>query len=267
MDILKQELAPINHIAWDEINEVAKDVFKNILSARKFIDVEGPFGWDFAAVNLGKLTIPKKQNDKDINIGIRNVKPLVEIRIPFKINIWDMDDLVRGSKEVEFEDMENAARKIAEFEESSIYYGLEQANIDGIANSSGHKPLNYENKPESFLKAITDAVFTLVDSHVNGPYTLVMNTEKWKRISSFFMGYPLKKQLKEFIDGQIILTQNVKDAMVVSERGGDFVFTLGNDISIGYHHADDKEVDLYFTESFTFRVIDPAAVVMIKEKA
>jgi len=267
MDMLKRELAPINQKAWDEINEVAKDVFSNILSARKFIDVEGPFGWDYASVNIGKLTIPKKQMDKDISIGIRNVKPLVEVRIPFKVNIWDMDDLVRGSKEVEFEDMENAARKIAEFEENTIYYGLEQAAIEGIANSYGQKPMNYENKPESFLKTMTDAVFTLVDSHINGPYTLVMNTDKWKKISSIFMGYPLKKQLKDLIDGKIILTNNVKDAMVVSERGGDFIFTLGNDMSIGFQHADDKDVDLYFTESFTFRVIDPAAVVLIKEKS
>ncbi len=266
MDILKKELAPINIKAWEEINQTAKDVFNNVLSARKFVDVEGPYGWDFAAVNLGKLTIPQKQKDDDINIGIRNVKPLVEIRMPFKINIWDSDDLLRGSEEVEFEDLENAARKIAKFEENAIYYGLDQAAIEGIANSSGHKPLHYENKPESFIKAINQAVFTLVDSHVNGPYTLVMNTEKWKKISSFFTGYPLKKQLRELIDGQVILTQNIKDTLILTERGGDFKFTLGNDISIGYQHHDAKNVDLYFTESFTFRVLDPSAVIMIKEK-
>lgn len=264
MDILKQQLAPINSKAWEEIHEVAKDVFENILSARKFVDVDGPFGWDFAAVNMGKLTVPKNQKTGDINIGIRNVKPLVEIRMPFKINIWDMDDIVRGSEEIEFEDLENAARKIAEFEERSIYYGLDHAAIEGITNSTAHKPLSYQNKPDSFMQAITEAVFTMKNSHVTGPYTLVMNTEKWKEISSMFTGYPIKKQLRELIDGQIILTQNLKDAMVITERGGDFKFTLGNDISIGYNQHDAKNVDLFFTESFTFRVIDPAAVILLK---
>jgi len=38
---------------------------------------------------------------------------------------------------------------------------------------------------------------------------------------------------------------------------------LGDDISIGYEHDDTQTVDLYFSESFSFRVIIPAAAVAL----
>jgi uncharacterized linocin/CFP29 family protein len=56
----------------------------------------------------------------------------------------------------------------------------------------------------------------------------------------------------------------VEDAFLVSDRGGDFEMVIGQDISIGYESHTQKEVQLYFTESFTFHVVDPDAVVVFK---
>jgi uncharacterized linocin/CFP29 family protein len=38
--------------------------------------------------------------------------------------------------------------------------------------------------------------------------------------------------------------------------------TIGQDIAIGYEHHDSKTVQLFFTESFTFRVLDDRALVV-----
>ena len=43
--------------------------------------------------------------------------------------------------------------------------------------------------------------------------------------------------------------------------------TVGQDLSIGYRSHDKENVDLYLTESFTFRVLEPAAGVELKYKA
>ncbi|MBW6481062.1 MAG: bacteriocin family protein, partial [Bacteroidales bacterium] len=39
---------------------------------------------------------------------------------------------------------------------------------------------------------------------------------------------------------------------------------IGQDISIGYESHNSKTVQLYFTESFTFQIVDPAAVAVFK---
>ena len=55
----------------------------------------------------------------------------------------------------------------------------------------------------------------------------------------------------------------VKGAVVVSLRGGDFLFESGQDISVGYASHDAETVSLYLEESFSFRVATPEAAVAI----
>jgi uncharacterized linocin/CFP29 family protein len=50
---------------------------------------------------------------------------------------------------------------------------------------------------------------------------------------------------------------------VLSQRGGDFLFDSGQDISVGYDHDDAEAVHLYLEESFSFRVATPEAAVGI----
>ena len=55
--------------------------------------------------------------------------------------------------------------------------------------------------------------------------------------------------------------------MVVSLRGGDFLFESGQDLSIGYDHHDADEVHLYLEESFSFRVATPEAACALRPVA
>jgi len=43
--------------------------------------------------------------------------------------------------------------------------------------------------------------------------------------------------------------------------------TGSQDLAIGYKTHDTHDVELYFTESFTFRVLEPAAAVALKRQA
>ena len=55
----------------------------------------------------------------------------------------------------------------------------------------------------------------------------------------------------------------VKGAVVLSTRGGDFLFESGQDVSIGYRSHDGEQVRLYLEESFSFRVATPEAAVVL----
>ena len=54
---------------------------------------------------------------------------------------------------------------------------------------------------------------------------------------------------------------------MVSRRGGDFTLTVGQDLAIGYKGHSEREVELYFTESFTFRTQEAAAAVALEPRA
>ena len=55
----------------------------------------------------------------------------------------------------------------------------------------------------------------------------------------------------------------VDGAVVLSLRGGDFIYDCGQDLSIGYSRHDDDVVRLYIEESFSFVVASPDAAVAL----
>ena len=76
-------------------------------------------------------------------------------------------------------------------------------------------------------------------------------------------GYPLFDHLRKILGGPIVWAPGVDGAVVVSLRGGDFLFESGQDLSIGYDHHDAERSSLYLEESFSFRVATPEAAVAL----
>jgi uncharacterized linocin/CFP29 family protein len=53
-------------------------------------------------------------------------------------------------------------------------------------------------------------------------------------------------------------------AALVSTRRGDYELTVGQDLSIGYTAHDRTDVDLFITETFTFRVLEEKAAIFLR---
>lgn len=264
MDILRQSMAPISEEAWEEINTQATKSLTSHLSARRFVDVKGPMGWDFGAIHLGRIEILEGEEVDGVRSGLHKVQPLLESRIRFALNIWELDNAARGAQDVDLAAMEEAAVKMALFEERAIYYGFERASITGLKAASEYEPMKYPDNIEEILGTVSEGVNRFHRASIEGPYTLILNPKRWGQLASFVRGYPLKPQLQELIGGQILVSDVVDDVFLVSQRGEDFVMTLGQDFSIGFEKADSQNVQLFFTESFTFQVFEPAAVLVFE---
>jgi uncharacterized linocin/CFP29 family protein len=52
--------------------------------------------------------------------------------------------------------------------------------------------------------------------------------------------------------------------VLVTTRGGDYELTVGQDLAIGYAVHDRDQVELYLTESFTFRVLEEKAAIFLR---
>lgn len=264
MDFLKKELAPVNESAWYEITKRAKEVLIPNLSARKFVDVLGPFGWDYAAYPTGR--IKKANTSKDICYATRLSLPLVEVYVPFDLSICELDSVQRGLKSPDLTNMEEAARKVAVFEDKAIFYGLDDACIEGLFNASQQYSIELPiQNPTDLLTTLTQVKLHFTQWGIEGPYALVAGPVLWSRIYSLGEIYPLHKKISDILEGgKVVFSPNVNDGIVVSLRGGDFELILGKDISIGYKEHKEGTVSLYFTETFTFNIVTPEAAVPLK---
>ena len=264
MDILKRSLAPIVPAAWEEIDSQAADVLKATLAGRKVVDVKGPMGWNYDAASEGTLSLVEESPVEGVNYGIREVLPLVEIRVPFTMPMWDLDDISRGCKIVDFAPVQEAARKAALFEDTAVFQGLEDAGVLGLELEADNEAIEMQLDDESIITAIAEAAQTLASRNVTGPYALVCSLPLWTKIQTSSRVYPLKKRLEAIIGNKIVLSSQYETSMLVSLRGGDSELIIGQDFSIGYQSHTNTEVNFYITESFTFRTLAPESIVPFK---
>ena len=68
---------------------------------------------------------------------------------------------------------------------------------------------------------------------------------------------------REVLDGPLVRAAAIEGGVLLSVRGGDYELTVGQDLSIGYAAHDRQTVELYLTESFTFRVLETVAAVRL----
>lgn len=266
MDILKRNHAPLTDEAWNEIDSVAREALTASLSARRFVDVDGPHGIDFAAVSLGRLSVPDGQNRDGVCYGICRVLPLIEGRISFTLEQWELDNLNRGARDVELQPLVDAARQAAAFEDNAVFNGLDSGGIAGITQATEHDAVSLPLEDHGVIDAIGDAQVKLLQEGIDGPCALVVGPKVWKVLARNTQGGTLRSLVQGQIDGSVVFSNQLDGALLVSTRGGDLELTLGQDFAIGYLNHDSNSVTLYLTESFTFRVISPEAIVPLTVK-
>jgi uncharacterized linocin/CFP29 family protein len=266
MDILKRELAPIVPKAWEEIDRQAKRVLTLKLTARKLVDFDGPHGWHHAALNLGRLVDIAEPPAIGVRAALRTVQPLVELRVPFRLSLDDLDGLARGASDVELAPVIEAAERIAEAEDHTVFNGYREASILGMIEASPHPPMTMPSAAEHYPEAVLGALEVLRQAGINGPYALALGSDCFKQLAlATDGGYPMRKRLEQqILERPVLWAPAAPGAVLLSVRGGDFLLTVGADLSIGYAGHDRGNVDLYLVESFTFRVLEGAAAVHLR---
>lgn len=261
MNFLRRELAPISTDGWNEIDSLARETLAASLSGRKFIDVDGPHGINHACVNIGRLAMPGSSQPGTVGYGIHQVQPLIEARVDFSLETWELDNIERGARDIQLDALVDACREIALFEEQAIFNGFADASIQGIHASLDEQRLPIQLDMDSLVDAVSEGQTQMLRAGVEGPANLVVSASLWKYLARSSPGGTLRSLIERQIEGQVIYSELVKDALLVSARGGDLELCVGQDFAVGYHSHSAREIKLFITESFTFRVIAPEAMV------
>lgn len=257
--MLYRDISPVTEKTWEEIDEAATDVLKSYLSARKVVHVVGPKGLDYNAISEGRLV--NLQESDGVYFGNYQVTPLTETRVEFEMDRWELDNIERGAKDIDYEPLEKAMEKIALFEEKAIFEGLDKAIIDGLDGEKSGKALKFGSKGNEIMDSITQGILKLRKAYAGAPYTLVVSPEAYKIILSVETGYPLFNKIENLIGGKIELSQAIEGAYLLPYDNEDLELTIGRDFSIGYQNHTNTKVKFFVKESFIFRVLDEDIIV------
>ena len=264
MNHLLRGHAPISDASWEVLDEEARQRLEPALAARKLVDFSGPHGWEYSATNIGRVAPVASAPGDGVDGLQRRVLAVVELRAEFDVSRSELRDTDRGADDTDLAALDTAAQQIARAENVAVFHGWDGA-IAGIEESSPHEQVSL-GEVEGYPTRVAGAVEKLLCSGIGGPYGLALGREQYRRVveTAEHGGYPMLDHLRKILEGPIVWAPGVNGAVVVSLRGGDFIFKSGQDMSIGYDSHDAEAVHLYLEESFSFHVATPEAAVALK---
>jgi uncharacterized linocin/CFP29 family protein len=263
MNNLHRELAPISEAAWADLEEETTRTLKRYLAGRCVVDVHGPGGVGLSAVGTGHLKAIEAPGD-GVLARQREVKALVEVRVPFELDRQQIDDVERGSADSDWQPAKDAAQKIAYAEDRAIFEGYAAAGIGGIRQGTSNPIQTLPADVRQYPDAIAQALSQLRLVGVNGPYAVLLGADAYTALAETSdNGYPVLEHVKKLVKDGIIWAPSLAGAFVLTTRGGDFALHIGQDVSIGYLGHTDNVVRLYLQETLTFLLLTTEAAVAL----
>ena len=269
-DHLLRAHAPVPTESWKAIDDEAKARLTPLLAARRVVDFVGAGGWHHSAYPLGRTTPlpgppPGVTGASEVRAQARRVQPLAEVRVPFTVTRAEIDDIQRGAPDPDLDDLARAARVAAEIENRAVFHGWPAARVEGITQVTPYPTLALGKDCLTWPGVVARGVDALRRNGIGGPYSLAVGPDLYTKIveTTELGGYLLFDHLTRVLGGEVIWAPGVDGAVVVSERGGDVVLDVGQDLAVGYSHHDADAVYLYLEESFTFRVLEPDAAYVL----
>jgi uncharacterized linocin/CFP29 family protein len=265
MNHLLRELAPVTEAAWGQIDAEAERSLKHFLAARRLVDFVGPRGFEHSAVDLGRADGLESTSLGTVEVARRRVMPLLELRARFSVLRSELAAADRGATDLDLTAVIEASRSAAVAEDGLIFHGYAPGGIDGIGPSSPHDAVaigdDYSNYPEH----VAQAVAALRAADVAGPYAIALGARCFTGVTETTEhgGYPVFEHLRQILGGPVVWAPAVDGAIVLSQRGGDYEMTVGEDLSVGYASSDATAVELYIEETLAFRINTPEAAVRL----
>ena len=191
-------------------------------------------GWQTSAVGTGRSKTADPPARTSVETRLREVLPLVELRVPFEMRRAELNALDRGAKDFDTDPIIEAAREIAIAEDRAVFHGYPAAGIRGICESAD-AAVELSGTTTDYPSLVTNALNRLRDAGVGGPFAIALSERCYAELTEATDdGYPVLQHVRRLIDGPIVWAPGLEGALVLSMRGEDFEMTVGQDFSIGY---------------------------------
>lgn len=235
-------------------------------AARHLGRLEGPKGWDHIGARVGTMR-PCRTPESKASVRVPDVVLLAELRAAFSLPWSSIEAFERGAPALDAKPAEIAAREVALAEDVLLFYG--EPTGSGLLTSKESPRIQIGDwaRPGRLLSDLVDAVQLLDTAGIPGPYEALLPPARYyaytKAVSDG--GYPTARHLRQAL-ASVARSIVLREAGVVySTRGGDFVITLGGDLSVGYRHHDRDAVQLMCVETVAGQCLTPQALCLLVE--
>src|SRR3954452_17868561 len=264
MDTLNRHHAPFPATVWQAIDEAATAAARDRLTARRFLDLEGPFGVGLTTIEVGNDDYCRQPGPDEAGAIMGRAIPLPMLRKSFQLSIRRVSAHVQNGQPLDLNPVQSAAEAFANREEGMIYSGQPAFGLAGIITAEGRQQVAATDwtAPERALQDVLAAATRLDDGGFRGPYALALSPALYNNLFRLYPGTDVLglEHLRRLCTAGIYKAA-IEGGVLVDTRVG--VLILGQDLSAGYSSQDGVHYHLYLSESIVLRIDEPEAICVI----
>lgn len=264
MDYLNRNQAPFPAKLWDAIDEAATDAARDLLTGRRFLEVQGPYGTGLTVIEVGNDDYCRQPEPDEAGAVMSRALSVPMLRRSFRLSIRRIAAWLDNGQPLDLTPAEDAAEAVAAREEEFVYYGQPGFQLYGLLNCEGRSHVEGGNWADidRALDDVLAAVNKLDADHFRGPYALVLSPTLY---NGLFRRYPgtdmLQLEHLKRLCTRGIYKASIEGGAVVDPRVGSLV--VGQDLRAGYAQQDGVHYHLYLSESLVLRLQEPKAICTI----
>lgn len=253
--------APFAAEVWQAMDNAMVGSAKSVLTARRILPVEGPYG-------LGLKSIPLPDEQVEEGRLVSRGLPLSLFTRPFTLSKRDLASFERDPVALNLKHVAEASMSCARAEDNLLFNGSAEAPGLLTAEGANHVSLAAWTKIGAATNDIIGAVTVLDAAGFHGPYALALAPRRYNLL------------LRRFPDGMTSELEHVKTIAAQGvfkapalERGGVLLtsavqfssIVLGQDMAISFLGPDGEKLEFSVSESLALNLHVPASVCVLGE--
>ena len=258
MDSMSAEL-------MQRIEDAAVSAARDVISGRRIIDVEGPYGVGLTTVEVGNDDRCREPAPHEASAVVSKALSVPMIYRRFSISKRRIAAFRELGQPLNLKVVEDAAQAVAAREEEFVYLGQPDFNLNGLLTAPGRQTIkagNWDNVDE-VLNDVINAVNMLDGKGYRGPYGLALAPELYNNLFRRYPGSDLLQieHLKRLCTRGIVKAAAVTGGVLVARDVGSIV--LGQDLEVSYLSSDAAHEHFAVSESMLLKIEAPDAICAI----
>jgi len=263
--VLSESFAPD---LMNKIEETAVSAAREILTGRRIIDVEGPYGLGMTTVEVGNDDLCRQPGPNEASAVLSRALSLPMIYRRFSISKRRIAAFQEMGQPLHLKMVQDAAQAVAMREEEFVYMGQPDFHLQGLLTADGRSTLQGGDwgSVDQVLENVIAAVNILDSKGYRGPYGLALAPALYNNLFRRYPGSDLLQieHLKRLCTRGIVKA-NIDGGVLVARDVGSII--LGQDLQIVYLSPDAAHENFAVTESLVLKIEAPDAICTITPAA
>lgn len=240
-----------------------------MLTARRFLDFEGPIGPGIESLQVGPVH-ETKRGDGAATIAARRAVPIPTLYASFELPRRELVGVVDPGMPLDTSPAEDAAEEVAVAEEHVVYHGIKELGAEGILHHKDTQRVRLSDWSAAggAIGDVIQAADRLDAARVNGPFALVLAPSLYNQLFRKYEGSDVLAldHLRRLASAGIYKSHVLEgEGVLVSPDLGPIV--CAQDLTVTFLDARESTLRFVVSSAVMVRIDDPEAACVLAPSA